>query len=46
MPAPTPKSLTPTLPTVATERDPQLVRNEARLTAVVEAAYILEATRR
>jgi hypothetical protein len=48
MPAPTPKSLTPTSVAVAAiERDRQsAVRNEARLSAVVQAAYIREAIRR
>jgi hypothetical protein len=46
MPAPTPQTLTPALPTVLTEREPQPVRNEARLSAIVQTAYILEATRR
>jgi hypothetical protein len=47
MPAPTPKSLTPTSAIAPVDRDRQLaVRNEARLSAVVQAAYIQEAIRR
>jgi hypothetical protein len=42
MTSPTPQSLTPTPTPVPRERDRQL-RNEARLDAAVEAAYILEA---
>jgi hypothetical protein len=51
MPTPTtPKSLlipapSPTIPTELNLQQ-QFIRNEARLTAVVEAAYILEAIRR
>jgi hypothetical protein len=47
MPAPTPKSLTLTSTAAPVERDRQpAVRNEARLSAVVQAAYIQEAIRR
>jgi hypothetical protein len=47
MPAPTPQSLTPTSAAAPIERDRHLaVRNEARLSAVVQAAYIQEAIRR
>jgi hypothetical protein len=47
MPAPTPKSLTPTSAAAPVEHDRQpAVRNEARLSAVVQAAYIQEAIRR
>jgi hypothetical protein len=48
MPAPTAKSPAPTSAAVAAiERDRQsAVRNEARLSAVVQAAYIQEAIRR
>jgi hypothetical protein len=41
----TPTSSTP-LPAPIPSKHDRLVRNEARLTAIVEAAYILEATRR
>jgi len=47
MPAPTPKSLTPTSAAPQVDRDRQpAARNEARLSAVVQAAYIQEAIRR
>jgi hypothetical protein len=47
MPAPTPKALIPTSAAAPIERDRRpAVRNEARLSAVVQAAYIQEAIRR
>jgi hypothetical protein len=42
----TPTSSTPLPAPIPSKHDRQLVRNEARLTAIVEAAYILEAIRR
>jgi hypothetical protein len=45
MPVPTPKLLTTPSPPVLKKPD-RYARNEARLTAIVEAAYILEAIRR
>jgi hypothetical protein len=46
MPATLTKSSTPPPYTVLPQRDPSSYRNDARLLAVVEAAYILGAIRR
>ncbi len=46
MPVTTPKLPIPPSPAVPSKVDRHAQRNEARLTAIVEAAYILEAIRR
>jgi hypothetical protein len=46
MSVPTPKLPIPPSPEVPSKADRPAQRNEARLTAIVEAAYILEAVRR